>query len=132
MTIYRPELVTGDKVPMTITNPKHMVPAKGSFTVGGTTLDGQGALIAELGNRIGADAVTRAGSFEDAMLQALDKVSASQQFASQLSQMAITDPDSVDVEDLTFAQAEASMSLRLANTILTRIVQGWKDLINIR
>ena len=130
MTIYRPELVTGDTVPMVITNLKHLVPKAGSFSVDGVLAGGEG--IAALGNRIGADAVTRSGTFEDTMLQALDKVSASQNFSSRLAQMAITDPDSVDVHDVTLAQAEASMSLNIARTVLNRLVQGWKDLINIR
>jgi flagellar hook-basal body complex protein FliE len=117
---------------MVITNPKHLVPAKGSFSVGGVLAGGEGSVIAALGNRIGTDAVTRSGTFEDTMLQALDKVSASQNFSSRLAQMAITDPDSVDVHDVTIAQAEASMSLNIARTVLNRLVQGWKDLINIR
>jgi flagellar hook-basal body complex protein FliE len=132
MTIYRPELVSGDKIPMSITNPKHLVPVKGSFSIGGKMVNGQGALISELSGKIGAEAVTRAGTFDDAMLQALDKVSASQSFAEQLAQTAITEPGSIDVHDVTIAQAEAAMSLNITRTILNRIVQGWRDLINAR
>ncbi|MDR3337817.1 MAG: flagellar hook-basal body complex protein FliE, partial [Treponema sp.] len=132
MTIYRPELVSGDKIPMAITNPKHLVPEKGSFSIGGKVLNGQGALISELNGKIGAEAVVRAGTFDDAMLKAIDKVSASQQFASQLAQAAITEPGSVDIHDVTIAQAEAAMSLNISRTILNRIVQGWRDLINTR
>jgi flagellar hook-basal body complex protein FliE len=132
MTIYKPELVYGGKTPMTITDPRHMVPADGEFSIGGKTLNGRGALVAELGDRIGADAVVRAGSFESAMLRAIDQVSASGNFASALTEAAITDPDSIDPHDLTIAQAEAQMSLNITRTILNRIVQGWRDLINTR
>ncbi|MDR1351682.1 MAG: flagellar hook-basal body complex protein FliE [Treponema sp.] len=132
MTIYKPELVYGDKVPMKITHPRHMVPVKGEFSIGGKAVNGQGALIAELGDKIGAEAVVRAGTFEDTMLRAIDKVSASQNFAATLAQQAITDPDSIDPHDLTIAQAEAQMSLNISRTILNRIVQGWRDLINTR
>ncbi|MDR1949649.1 MAG: flagellar hook-basal body complex protein FliE [Spirochaetaceae bacterium] len=125
MTIYRPELVSGDKVPMVVTNPKHMVPLKGSYTA-------SGAAISEMGEKIGAEAVLRSGGFEDAMLRALDKVSGSQQFSADLSQRAITDPGSVDIHDITIAQAKARMSLDITRTILNRIVQGWRDLINTR
>jgi flagellar hook-basal body complex protein FliE len=117
---------------MAITNPKHLVPEKGSFSIGGKVLNGQGALISELSGKIGAEAVVRAGTFEDTMLRAIDKVSASQQFASQLAQAAITEPGSVDIHDVTIAQAEAAMSLNISRTILNRIVQGWRDLINTR
>jgi flagellar hook-basal body complex protein FliE len=80
----------------------------------------------------GADAVTRNGSFTDVMLGALDGVSAQQQLASQLHQAAIVDPDSVNVHDITIAQAQARMSLDITRTVLNRIVQGWRDLINTR
>jgi len=76
--------------------------------------------------------VIRSGTFEDAMLGALDKVSAYQQFSSDLAQQAITDPDSVDIHDITIAQAEASMALNITRNVLNRIVQGWKDVINTR
>jgi flagellar hook-basal body complex protein FliE len=132
MTIYKPELVYGDKVPMTITHPRHMVPVKGNFSVGGKVVNGQGALIAELSDKIGSEAVVRAGTFEDTMLRAVDKVSASQNFAATLAQTALTEPDSIDPHDLTIAQAEAQMSLSITRTVLNRIVQGWRDLINTR
>jgi flagellar hook-basal body complex protein FliE len=132
MNIYKPELVTGDKVPMVITNPKHMVPKDGPFSVGGHAAQGRGSVISEMGNMIGSDAVLRSGSFEDVMLRALDKVSAEQQFSADLVQKAITDPDSMDPQDITIAQAKAGMSLNIARTVLSRLVQGWKDIINTR
>ncbi|GHV78187.1 hypothetical protein AGMMS49942_30080 [Spirochaetia bacterium] len=124
MQIYKPELVTGDKIPMAITNPKHMVPRNGPFTIGGK--------LAEMGNKIGSDAVTRSGSFENVMLQALDKVSAYQQFSSDLAQEAITEPGSIDPHDLTVAQQKANLSFDITRTVLSRLVQGWKDIINTR
>jgi flagellar hook-basal body complex protein FliE len=125
MTIYRPELVSGDKVPMMVTHPRHMVSLKGEFTA-------QGKAISELGNKIGAEGVLRSGTFEDTMLKALDMVSAQQQLPSNLMQTALTDPGAVDAHDITIAQAKASMSLNITRTILNRMVQGWKDLINTR
>jgi flagellar hook-basal body complex protein FliE len=132
MTIYKPELVTGDRVPMAITNPKHLLPKGGPFTIGGRLTAGQGSVISELGNTIGSESVLRTGSFEDVMLRALDKVSADQQFSADITQKAITEPGSVDVHDITTAQAKAGMSLNIARTILSRVVQGWKDIINTR
>jgi flagellar hook-basal body complex protein FliE len=128
MTIYRPELVNFNSLknqPLTITHPYHMVP---NFE----SVYNQGANLSELGNKIGTDAVTRAGLFDDAMLQALDKVSGLNQYASNLAQAAIIDPDSVDAHDLTIAQAEASLALNITRNILNRVVQGWRDIINTR
>jgi flagellar hook-basal body complex protein FliE len=91
-----------------------------------------GQAIADLGNKIGAEPVLRSGTFDDVMLRALDKVSADQQFAEGLLEAAVTEPGSVDTHDLTIAQAKASLSLNIARTVLSRVVQGWRDLINTR
>jgi flagellar hook-basal body complex protein FliE len=102
-----------------------MVPRAGNFTAEGNALS-------ELGNKIGAERVLRSGTFEDAMLKALDMVSAQQQAPGDLMQAALTDPGTVDVHDITIAQAKASMSLNITRTVLNRVVQGWRDLINTR
>ena len=128
MTIYRPELAgfgnTPD-LPLTVTHPKHMASQTEDFL-------GEGSKITEMGKKIGAGAVTHSGVFEEAMLNALDKVSAYQQFASSLHEAALIDPDSVDPHDITIAQARANMSLNMTRNVLNRIVQSWRDLINTR
>ena len=128
MTIYRPELTGLGKMPdlkLNITHANHMASLSEDFL-------SEGDKILGLENKIGAGAVIRSGTFEESMLNALDKVSAYQQFASSLQQAAITDPDSVDVHDITIAQAEASISLNIARNVLNRIIQGWRDIINTR
>jgi flagellar hook-basal body complex protein FliE len=112
-----------DKIPLQVTHPKHLVPVSGNAP---------GETLASLGDKIGVESALRSGSFEDAMLRALDRVSGDQQRASDLIQTAITEPGSVDVHDITIAQAKASMSLNISRTVLNRLVQGWKDLINTR
>lgn len=104
---------------------KHMMPPDSPYS-------GTGAKMLHLRDTIGANGITRAGTFEDAMLQALDKVSGSQIDASNLQKEAIINPDSIDIHDITIAQAEASMSLSITRNIMSRIVQGWRDLINTR
>ncbi|MDR0722226.1 MAG: flagellar hook-basal body complex protein FliE [Treponema sp.] len=123
MSIGVPHLIGIDTIPLQVTHPKHIVPASGTA---------RGEALASLGDKIGAESVLRSGSFEDAMLRALDRVSGDQQRASDLIQTAITEPGSVDVHDITIAQAKASMSLNISRTLLNRLVQGWKDLINTR
>ena len=114
-----------DSVTMMQTHPKHMGPIDSPYA-------GSGKNILALEKKIGAGEVSRAGTFEQAMLQALDKVSGSQQYASELMREAIVNPDGVDIHDITIAQAEASMSINAARNILSRLVQGWRDLINAR
>lgn len=125
MTIYKPELVSGDKIPMAVTNPRHLVPSTGPYQA-------KGAALAELGSKIGAEAVLRSGSFEDTMLKALDSVNADQNLSSELMETMVTDPDSVDPHDVTIAMAKANLSLNITRTILDRIVKGWKEIINTR
>jgi flagellar hook-basal body complex protein FliE len=52
--------------------------------------------------------------------------------ATDLYQKMVTDPNSVDVHDVTLAAAEASMSLNLAKTVVERAVQAYRDIINMR
>ena len=85
-----------------------------------------------LEQKIGAEGVTRSKPFEQTMLKALDSVSGQQQFASQLQQEAIVNPDSIDIHDITIAQSLANMSLSTTRNILTRLVQSWRDIINTR
>jgi flagellar hook-basal body complex protein FliE len=91
-----------------------------------------GSGIAALGEVIGARGVSGDGTFDTVMLKALDKVNAYQQNYEALYQQMIVDPDSVEVHDITDAQAKAGMSLNITRTILNRVVQAWKDIINTR
>ena len=114
-----------DQITMLQTHPKHMGPVDSPYA-------GSGKNMLALEKKIGAEGVTGAGTFEKAMLQALDKVSGSQQFATNLEREAIINPDAVDVRDISIAQAEASMALNISRNVLSRLVQGWRDLINTR
>ena len=128
MVIHRPSLMNLGhlpELPMRVTHPTHIVAESTDFLA-------EGRKMIDMGRTIGSDAVVRSGTFSDAMLGALDSVSAQQQFASQLHQAAIIDPDSVNVHDITIAQAQARMSLDITRTVLNRLVQGWRDLINTR
>ena len=89
--------------------------------------------VAGLGSAGKAGAAGAAGgSFESALLKAMDGVSASQGKSDDLLQRVVADPTSVDAQDVTIAMAEANMSLNLAKTIMSRVVTAWKDIINTR
>ena len=94
--------------------------------------NGSGTGIAALGKTIGAEGVMKDGIFSETMLKALDKVSANQVYFEKIVQQAILDPESVNPEDISNAEAQANMSLNIARTILNRVVQAWKDIINTR
>ncbi|MDR3148112.1 MAG: flagellar hook-basal body complex protein FliE [Treponema sp.] len=115
---------------MKLTHEKHL--SADSFTRAAGLTGPVGESVIALEDITGAGAVTRAGTFEEAMLLALDEVSALDVFAADLAQKAITEPDSVDIHDITVAQAKAGMALDISRNILSRLVQGWKDIINTR
>ena len=119
------DAVRSYQVTMRRTHPNHIEPPDSPYA-------GSGKNILRLEKATGAGAVTRGGTFEAAMLQALDKVSGAQQRVSALATEAVINPDSVDIQDITIAQGEANMSLNLTRNILSRLVQGWRDLINTR
>jgi flagellar hook-basal body complex protein FliE len=125
MTVFNATEVTGNTVSMKTTHPKH-------FDLNPAVPGNIGRNIIDLKEKTGADAVVRSGVFEQTMLQALDRVSGDQQLASGLARQAITEPGSVDVHDITIAQAKASMSLNITRSVLSRLVQDWRDLINTR
>jgi len=112
-------------IDMVLTDPNHMGPLNSPYA-------GSGKNILALGKKIGSEGITGAGTFEQAMLQALDKVSGSQQYASALHAEAIVNPDSIDAHDVSIAQEMATMSFGITRNILSRLVQGWRDLINTR
>ena len=91
-----------------------------------------GSGIVSLGKTIGAEGVLKDGIFSETMLKALDRVSDYQHRSDNLYQQAILAPDTVNVEDIAMAEAEANMALNITRTILNRIVQAWKDIINTR
>jgi len=112
-------------VSMVRTHSGHMGPINSPFV-------NSGANILKLERTIGAEGVAGPPTFQRAMLQALDRVSASQQNASALQQEALINPHLVDVHDITIAQAQARMSLEVTVNVINRMVQGWRDVINTR
>ena len=71
-------------------------------------------------------------SFKDYLLDAVNTVNNQQMDVTRLQEQVITDPDSVDVADVTIAMQKARMSLSLAQTVIDRLVSGWSELTTVR
>ena len=71
-------------------------------------------------------------SFADYLLDAVNTVNSQQMDVTKLQEQVITDPDSVDVADVTIAMQKARMSLNLAQTVIDRLVSGWSELTTVR
>lgn len=80
----------------------------------------------------GAQRTKKPGAFESYLLEAVSTVNAQQLDVDNLTKQYITDPDSVNVEDITTAMAKAQMSLSLAQTVIDRITTGWNELSTTR
>ena len=68
------------------------------------------------------------GSFESHLVRALKEVNGNQLEVNRVTEQLITDPDSVDVHDVTTAMAKAQLSLNLAQNVLDRLVTGWNEI----
>ncbi len=72
------------------------------------------------------------GSFGGMFLQALGQVNQQQLRAQDLSQALISDPESVDIHEVTIALAEANLSLSMAKAVIDRAIRAYREIVNIR
>ena len=68
------------------------------------------------------------GSFESYLVSAVSAMNGQQLDVGRVQEKLITDPDSVDIHDVTTAMAKAQMSLSLAQTVIDRLITGWNEL----
>jgi flagellar hook-basal body complex protein FliE len=71
-------------------------------------------------------------SFGALLSRALGGVNADQLSAMELSQKLITDPDSVNVHDVTIALAQANLSLSMTKAVFDRAIQAYREIISTR
>jgi flagellar hook-basal body complex protein FliE len=71
-------------------------------------------------------------SFGQLLMKALDEVNGEQQKAMTLTQQMVTDPDTVDVHDVTIALATANLSLSIAKAVVDRVIRAYQEIINVR
>ena len=113
MNINMPSL---SSVQMTRTNPAHVGTAKLTSIVPGQ------------GNTNQIQNEKNFGSFESYLVNAVSAMNGQQLDVNRVQEQLITDPDSVDIHDVTTAMAKAQMSLSLAQTVIDRLVTGWNEL----
>ena len=71
-------------------------------------------------------------SFQDYILDAVKSVNQKQLDVSALQEKLITNPDEVDIHDVTIAMSKAQLSLNMAQTVIDRLVQGWSEITTTR
>ncbi len=117
----------GHRIALQTSDPRHIA-------VGKLAVPGGGLLTTRAAAPQTAASAAEAGegSFGGLFLQALGQVNAQQLRAQDLSQALITDPESVDIHDVTIALAEANLSLSMAKAVIDRAIRAYREIVNIR
>jgi flagellar hook-basal body complex protein FliE len=71
-------------------------------------------------------------AFGTLLFNALNNVNSSQLKGMELTQQMITDPESVDVHDVTIALAEANLALSMTKAIVDRAISAYREIINVK
>jgi flagellar hook-basal body complex protein FliE len=119
MALIDPTQAVGDIVPLARTNPLHLA---GTAAFGGPETADQSAPVTG-----GTET-----AFGKLLMGALGNVNDSQLNAANLSQKMITDPSSVNVEQVTIALADANLALSMTKAIVDRALAAYREIINVR
>jgi flagellar hook-basal body complex protein FliE len=114
MAILDPIQAVGNTVKLARTNPLHLAGAGEQ---------------AETARRAGTGVEQK---FGDLLMSALGGVNDSQLNAMSLSQKMVTDPNSVNVEDVTIALADANLAISMTKAIVDRALSAYREIINVR
>ena len=71
-------------------------------------------------------------SFGDFLMEAVSTMNDQQLEVGRLEEKAMTDPDRVQIHEITEALAKSQMSLSLAKTVVDRVVTGWNEITTTR
>ena len=71
-------------------------------------------------------------SFQTYLLEAINSVNNQQTDVSKIQEQLITNPEEVDIHDVTIAMSKARMSMNLAQTVIDRLVTGWNEITTTR
>ena len=121
MAFIDPTQALGDVVKLARTNPRHLGGIGEPAAVAGAAFPGTAGAASSVEQKFG-----------DLLMGALGSVNDSQVTAMNLSQKMITDPTSVNVEDVTIAMADANLALSMTKAIVDRALAAYREIINIR
>ncbi len=72
------------------------------------------------------------GGFGDMVVNAMNSANDAEMKSTDLMQQMITDPDSVNVHDVTIAMAKAEMAVNLTKSVIDGAVKAYKEIISTR
>lgn len=106
-----PEQARGNVVELTTSSPRHIT--------------SEGVLA-------GDQSPSEGVNFGNMLIESLQEVSDLQTNAEALSVQAVVDPESVNAHDVTIAAAKANMALNIAKNVIDRVIDGYKNITNMR
>lgn len=124
MDLLSPLSVQGHVIELLRTDPRHLA---GSAVAG---LSGQAAGPAAASDP--ASVGTPASGFGKLFFDALNNVNDLQHTTMDLTEAMLTDPDSVDIHDVTVAIAEANLALSMTKAIMDKAIRAYQEVINTR
>ncbi|MBA7532747.1 Flagellar hook-basal body complex protein FliE [subsurface metagenome] len=107
----------GDAIRLTRTDPRHL----GDFSKA-----------SKASGASPAAAVSPEADFGEVLARAFTQVNEIQHNSMDLGQQLITDPESVDIHDVTIAMAEANLSLSMTKAIVDRALRAYREIISTR
>ena len=107
---------SGDMVQLTRTDPRHMAGIGGGASALRAAPDGGGP----------------ERDFGNMLFRALSGVNDMQKQATELTNRMITSPDSVNVQDVMIASAEANLAISMTKAIVDRALTAYREIINVR
>jgi len=131
MALIDPAQAMGTVVKMARTNPAHLAGLGEALAASAAGASG-GATNAAGGGATNAASGGAEQKFGDMLLNALGDVNQSQLKAMDLSQRMVTEPGSVNVEDVTIALADANLALSMTKAIVDRALAAYREIINVR
>jgi flagellar hook-basal body complex protein FliE len=116
---------SGHRIVLLTTDPRHI----GGTSKAAGRAQGAGYTAS---TAVGGAASDPEASFGNLFLQSLGQVNDLQVRAQDLSQALLTDPDSVDVHEVTVALAEANLALSMTKAVIDRAIRAYREIVNIR
>lgn len=119
MDLLSPLSVQGHVIELQRSDPRHL-PGSGVMP-GATTRSASTSVVS------GPEA-----GFGRLFFDALNNVNDLQHTTMDLTETMLTDPDSVDIHDVTVAIAEANLALSMTKAIMDRAIRAYQEVINTR
>jgi flagellar hook-basal body complex protein FliE len=128
MDLLSPLSVQGHVIELQRTDPRHIAGSAAAGQIPGAA--SRSALTSGVSDPESVGTPT--SGFGKLFFDALNNVNDLQHTTMDLSESMLTDPDSVDIHDVTVAIAEANLALSMTKAIMDKAIRAYQEVINTR